>query len=567
MKKENWLFGVFDIETNNWIDFEMLGFFDGTQYKLFTSVRRFLNFIDSRSYKGWRFYAHNGGKFDTLFLLKDIFDLGWKVRIIERGGRVIALYCTTRKTNFVILDSFALLPQSLKSLGIAFDVEHKKIDLDVSKGTSRYSERDKKYLENDCYCTFEVLSAFFSSAYIAHPQITIASQSLDTFRSLFLEGDLRRMKLEDEIFFRNHWYSGGRVEVYKGKGENLYSYDINSLYPYAMQQEMPCGDMIETRSYQEGRIGFYNVWLKALPEFYISPLLIKRRNGSSYSNYYVNGPGEYFLSSNTLEVLRKDFGVQYQVLSGYYFKERKAILQDFVKTFYKLKSENKGNALYIISKLMLNSLYGKFSQTRWKQSVESWSPELKDYIAFDNDFGLVLVEKQSRSKFILPYLGAYITDLARLYHWELMQQHEKKIFYCDTDSLFSSVPFSSRVGTEIGELSFLGKWNGVFLAPKSYALKNGRETKIVFKGFSAEEFRFLDFERALRNRTPLEMEKERILSYRECLYRKGEILRERSPFLKMVKTKKRATLTYDRREVIPSMKFGFETRPFEWFPE
>jgi len=34
-------------------------------------------------------------------------------------------------------------------------------------------------------------------------------------------------------------YSGGLVDVYKPTGENLYHSDVNSLYPFAMLQDMP----------------------------------------------------------------------------------------------------------------------------------------------------------------------------------------------------------------------------------------------------------------------------------------------------------------------------------------
>ena len=36
-------------------------------------------------------------------------------------------------------------------------------------------------------------------------------------------------------------YYGGLVDVYRPYGENLYYYDVNSLYPTAMVRDMPCG--------------------------------------------------------------------------------------------------------------------------------------------------------------------------------------------------------------------------------------------------------------------------------------------------------------------------------------
>lgn len=36
-------------------------------------------------------------------------------------------------------------------------------------------------------------------------------------------------------------FYGGLVDTYNIKGDNLHYYDVNSLYPYAMLQDMPVG--------------------------------------------------------------------------------------------------------------------------------------------------------------------------------------------------------------------------------------------------------------------------------------------------------------------------------------
>ena len=39
-------------------------------------------------------------------------------------------------------------------------------------------------------------------------------------------------------------YTGGSVDVYKPIGENIYRYDVNSLYPYVMREfPMPVGNI------------------------------------------------------------------------------------------------------------------------------------------------------------------------------------------------------------------------------------------------------------------------------------------------------------------------------------
>jgi hypothetical protein len=42
---------------------------------------------------------------------------------------------------------------------------------------------------------------------------------------------------------RNAYY-GGVVEVFKNEGTNLKYYDVTSLYPFAMLNDMPTGNML-----------------------------------------------------------------------------------------------------------------------------------------------------------------------------------------------------------------------------------------------------------------------------------------------------------------------------------
>jgi len=51
---------------------------------------------------------------------------------------------------------------------------------------------------------------------------------------------------------------------------------------------------------------------------------------------------------------------KFEIIRGFLFKKEN-IFKDFVKFFYAMKEKNeKNSAYYIIAKLMLNSLYGRF---------------------------------------------------------------------------------------------------------------------------------------------------------------------------------------------------------------
>ena len=570
-------YGVFDIESNEWVKFEVMGCFDGQEYKKFTSVKKFLDHIDSKGYDGFRWYAHNAGRFDDLFLLADLLSRNYDVKIVPRQSRIIAIRVKTSRCSYTICDSYALLPDSLKRLSTAFQVEHQKKEHDVSGHNSKHDKRLLQYLENDCLCLYEVLQKFFQSDFVAQPQLTIASQALNTFRNFFVPHSLYRINLADEDIFRSDFYSGGRVEVYKGAG-TVNTYDVNSLYPFVMLQEMPTGHMKHTSRFERGKIGFYKVEILSTPDWYISPLLIKRKK-----NYFVNGRGEYFLSSATLEYLKKEFGIRFKVLQGYVFPSREDLFTEYVQTFYQMKRENKGNAKYIIAKLFLNSLYGKMGQMRWHETIVPIKEAMKrsrkhpgdDRFAFTSvdgleDYGLVMVKEETRSKFICPYIAAYITELARLHHFKLMMEHPGSMYYCDTDSLFTTARY--KTGTGLGELSFEGRFEYIGLSPKNYALKNVEDgsEEIAFKGFSADEFSFSDFRKAQQGKKVLKQTTTRPLSFTEAKdwgKRKDTsgLLVNAGRFLKSVSVTKQITGTYDKRQVLPSARFVFDTKPFNYF--
>lgn len=550
-------YATFDIESKNWVDFEVLGFFDGDTYWKFEKISDFINHLNRKAYSGLRIYAHNGGKFDFLFILEELLDRSWIKKIIERQGRIICIRCDTGKVQFTFADSYALLPQSLRSLSDSFGPEHKKLEMDYRK-VSKNDSKTLRYLENDCLCLYEIITLFFGSDYVEQPQLTIASQAMNTFRLRFCPSFVGRIELEDEDMIRERFYSGGRVEVYKGRGR-VNCYDVNSLYPTAMLNEMPSGKMIKTKKYHSGKIGFYEVNIKATPAWYISPLLIKGKK-----NFYVNGPGTYYLSSATIEYLRTEFSIRCSVVSGYVFSGRDDLFGDYVETFYKMKQGAEKNSVqYVLAKLFLNSLYGKFGAARWRDSVVPWTDELQTWEDFDPRYGLVLVKEKSKSKFIMPFVASYITELARLYHFQLLNMYPEKMYYCDTDSLYTSADMNKLVGTKIGQLSNDGTWNGLFLNSKCYALRERGKEKIRFKGFSTDSFDYGDFEKASRGLILTE-ERSRILSYRECFHRKEGIVRDRGKFLKTVVMKKEATGQYDKRLTFINKKTIFDTFPFQY---
>lgn len=578
--------GVFDIEANNWIQFCVLGFYDGEDYKTFKSPKQFLSYIDNPKYEGYRFFAHNGGRYDDLFLLDELVtNSSYELKMIASGGKLITIRVRTKKVSYTINDSYSLMPQALKRLTIAFGVKHLKGEFDFSKKFTAKNPKLLKYLKSDVFGLYECLMKFYGQEFIDIPNVTIASTALSIFSKRFCDGDLVAMNIEHEDLIRSKFYSGGRVECFKGFGKDLRYYDVNSLYPSVMLEEMPCGNYDVRRSFIKDKIGFYSVEILGTPDWFISPLLTKSERGT----YYVRGRGEYYLSSTTLNYLVKEFGIRFKVNWGIVFKKREYLFNDYVEFFYKMKKNNKGNALYEMAKLALNALYGKLGQKKERESIETYTEEISrngNFREFEegNEYGLVLVMRNSRSRFILPYLAAYITELGRLRHFSFLNVEPKKHFYCDTDSIITQSSKLDRfVSSDIGKLGFVGEFEeGVFLNPKCYALKakKGGKDIVKFKGFNADDYTYEEMKKAVETFSSLYFQgkkippllpstRTRILSFKEVLNKesvkksKMEYEDKQGRFLRLVKTKKEVKSVYDKRILIPSEENLYNTIPFD----
>jgi hypothetical protein len=105
-----------------------------------SSCRQFLDWLQEqgRQQKYYYLYAHNGGNFDTYFLLMNFTDEEeGKYTPTLRGTTVIKL----EYGNNVFLDSYCFLPQSLSSLSKSFKVKQEKLKSFTMNGQELTNEQ------------------------------------------------------------------------------------------------------------------------------------------------------------------------------------------------------------------------------------------------------------------------------------------------------------------------------------------------------------------------------------------------------------------------------------------
>lgn len=251
-----------------------------------------ISYLMKRKYSNYKIYLHNFSYFDGIFLMKSLSGLADKLIPIIRDGRIIDLKFKYNKHTLHFRDSYLLIPSSLTKLATNFNVENKGIfpykfindsNIEMNYNGSippfyyftnisieQYnlycdSFKDKdwnlkeeliKYCEQDVKTLYQVIDVFSKDIFklfridvIKYP--TLSSLAFAIYRSKFLT-NLNIPLINGEIYKDiKQGYTGGAVDVYNPSGENVYRYDVNSLYPFVMKEyPMPIGKPI----YFEGDI-------------------------------------------------------------------------------------------------------------------------------------------------------------------------------------------------------------------------------------------------------------------------------------------------------------------------
>nr|YP_009487201.1 hypothetical protein [Russula abietina]AWB36103.1 hypothetical protein [Russula abietina] len=298
-------FITFDIETfldsnKNLIPY-LLCYFDGKNSTSFW-IEDFKN-VDEliltclksllvRKYNGYKIYIHNMAKFDIIFLLKYLIQVG-KIEPIIHNNKIISIklkYGQKEEYSIEFKDSYLTLLASLDKLTKGFGVEVKKsifphlfVNWDsfnyegevpsinyffkinftdyenyVCSFNKNWNLKNEaiKYCNIDCVSLYQVIEKFNHLVFELfsiniHKFLTLPSLAFAVFRTKFMEfKNIPQLKGKVEKDIRAG-YTGGSVDVFIPRGKNIKCYDVNSLYPFIMySKEMPIGKS----TYFEGNI-------------------------------------------------------------------------------------------------------------------------------------------------------------------------------------------------------------------------------------------------------------------------------------------------------------------------
>jgi hypothetical protein len=310
-------------------------------------------------YNGYQVYIHNLSLFDGIFLFKYILALdkeGFVVTFLKREDKFISItICkyehksyfnkkgelkSRKVTTFklTIYDSLLLLPNSLSKLAKAFNVLG-KVSFDVTNNDTAlltdpiFRSNLLEYNKQDCKVLYDVMVAFNQSIdnlfkMSIFDSSTLPGLAFKLFKTKFLKDPVEITWYEDYLDYKEA-YRGGAVDVYKPHGHNLYYYDVNSLYPYAMKTNLyPVGESY----YFEGPIGrlddMFGIVLSKItaPDNLYAPILLtKDVRGRTLAPI---GSWTGWYCSEELKLAVK-YGYQVEVIKGYHWVTRADLLLGF----------------------------------------------------------------------------------------------------------------------------------------------------------------------------------------------------------------------------------------------
>jgi DNA polymerase type B, organellar and viral len=486
-------------------------------------------------------FVHNLGSFDGFFIYKALSN-SFKPEevscLIDSHNKFIQISLELKNIKIVFKDSYRVFQVSLKDLCSILSVQGKSsiykeeyhtISL-FNKENSKMLEEFKEYSLQDSNCLYDCINKL-QELYIHDYNVDIttilstSTLSMLIFRTKFLKVKIPVLKRIDDSFIRQGYF-GGATDYYKMKAENIYYYDVNSLYPYAMKQPMPYELLRKVKIFENNFnlnnfFGFLKVEVNSSRDIPI-PLLPCKYQGKTI---YPTGSwtGVYFSEELKAVVTQ---GYQFKFIEGYEFSKID-LFSDYVNHFYEKKKNSLGAERYI-SKMHLNQLYGIFGrkhdllETRniYLEDLDEFigTRVIKSIVAINDKIVTLLMHKNITDDLILELNSELDINLTN--HYSLVKSNvaiasavtayarihmisfkiDGSCVYTDTDSVFIGNELAGKfLGTDLGlmkdELNGLTIKEGYFLGVKKYGYQyldenNNLVTKSTFSGIEKNSLTF-----------------------------------------------------------------------------
>lgn len=457
-----------------------------------TSTRKFLDFCDSLDSGNYIIWFHNLDYdmisifYDRHIILKNeefSFEAhGWKVD----GVYSSVCFCDMKKGDktVYIRDTFAYYKTSLAKLGDMFCPHLPKLPKPKDLGDKIYTDKDKEF------CDYAIRDAVISDVvgrylidrhveYGINLSVSAPHFSSNVFRTKFMTKDIP-LPSRGKIYAALFSYHGGKnnITVPYGWYQNVTLLDIASAYPSAMA-ELPSFYERENYHLIEG-----NKLTEELPRYGIYRISGRAKECKwpiLYDSSFMPVVGEFYDVWSTGPEINEGFKsgeLDIDSVYGYFYDDdadrNESPFKNFAETFYKLKDKDGiQKTERDFYKLILNSLYGKFIQSRGD----------KDHLSYYYDLDKMKLNKEKAiiaGGLFHPFIASLITGIVRANIHKL--EHKYLALHTATDGIFT-MSKNCKEKSGLGGLKIEAKGDLLIFRNKLYILYSSRESNLPSRVF------------------------------------------------------------------------------------
>lgn len=441
-----------------------------------TSIDEFFEWILLHDNDNLKLWYHNL-KFDGFYLISYLMTNGYTwiedskqkkdktfTTLISDQGQYysITVYFKIRSHHVqkvTFYDSMKIFPNfSVERVAEGFNLPIRKLEIDYHKERPvgyKLDQQEIDYIRNDVEIMARALKFMFEQG---HTKMTIASDAMYDFRHRIIgfrkKFPLLPLEVDEDIrqSYRGGftWVNDTKKEKEVGAGLTL---DVNSLYPSVMKFcPMPYGEPV----YYEGKYvedSIMPLYVQSIScAFELKPGKIPsiqlRNNLSFIPNEYVKSSNgeiiDLVLTKPDLELFFKQYNVYSpKYLGGWKFKAAVGMFDEYIDywTEQKIEAGKQGNApLRQLSKLMLNSLYGRFG-------ISGRAKQKAPYLDEDGIVKFTVLPEETRQTCYIP-VACFVTSFGRsktilssqaIRDYTIEKYGEDRYCYSDTDSIHANI--------------------------------------------------------------------------------------------------------------------------------
>jgi hypothetical protein len=448
---------VIDCETDPFAPYRHIepfawGFFDGITYEYFTGAdctEKLISFLQSLP-NTYQIFAHNGGRFDFMFILKHL-----RGEPLIINGRIVDADLFHHRLS----DSYARIPVPLARFGQKTEIDYNKLE---RSARHKHMPEILAYLEQDCVALYNVITAWHER--FGGKSSTMASAAFKECQKRMGKIITPRMSPGEDDQFRS-FYFGGRVQAFSIGviQDNVSIHDVNSMYPHVMcEYQHPIGTKTDWRFSTDidDDTDFACVWAwskGALP--------LRTATGLTFPVGY----GKFFASIHEIKAGLKFRRLKIDRVVYAQSCRSKTDFSQFIRPIYaeRLAARDRGDIMgQEFSKQLMNSCYGKFAinPRKFRSYCMIGSDEVSQYETILTVNGLELkwgehwyhldempedsstphmlrfsranTDEETRKGFRNVACAASITAAARATLFEALCLADSP-YYCDTDSIIA----------------------------------------------------------------------------------------------------------------------------------